>query len=339
MARVSPGTVDRVIHNRGEVSEKTREKVKHILHELDYKPDIMARTLATKRTFLFAVLMPVSVNGNDFWIAPNAGIDRALTEIDHFGIIIRRFYFDQFDKASFAKQAEALMKETPDAVLFAPVFPQESLEFVRKCKSAEIPVALFNSNIDELDDVFYIGQDTLQSGYLGAKLLTFGMMGEGDILMISLSGNMENHNDTIRRERGFRKFFTDNPDVNFNLITLEMSQPAESSLSFKLDPYFINARVKGIFVPNSRVYHVAAYLEEKGLQNIRLIGYDLLPVNVEFLKKGLINFLISQKPEEQGYRGIMTLFGKIILKRDVPLVQYIPIDILTKENIDYYEYR
>ena len=92
-------------------------------------------------------------------------------------------------------------------------------------------------------------------------------------------------------------------------------------------------------MPNSRVYHVAAYLEEKGLQNIRLIGYDLLPVNVEFLKKGLINFLISQKPEEQGYRGIMTLFGKIILKRDVPLVQYIPIDILTKENIDYYEYR
>ncbi len=339
LAQVSPGTVDRVIHNRGEVSAKTREKVNHILQELDYKPDILAQTLASKKTWLFAVLMPVSVNGNDFWHAPNVGIDRASGEISPFGIMIRRFYFDQFDKESFREQAEILLRELPDAVLFAPIFPEESVDFVRKCMDAGIQVALFNSNIDEPEHVTYIGQNALQSGYLGARLLTIGVQGEGDILIISLVGKKENHNDIIRRERGFRKFFAENPAMNFNLITVEMTQPTSEALASRLGSYFGKARIKGIFVANSRVHRVASFIGEHDIRNVRLVGYDLLPENVDCLKKGLIDFLISQKPEEQGYRGIMTLFNKIILKKEVEEVQYIPIDILTRENIDYYEYR
>ena len=37
MAGVSAGTVDRVLHNRGEVSQSSREKVEAILTEIDYK--------------------------------------------------------------------------------------------------------------------------------------------------------------------------------------------------------------------------------------------------------------------------------------------------------------
>lgn len=340
LAQVSPGTVDRVIHQRGEVSEETRKKVDRIIKELDYKPDILARTLASKKTWLFAVLMPVSVNGNDFWHAPNTGIDRALHEISPFGIIVRRYYFDQFDRDSFRKQAGELLQESPDAILFAPIFPEESLDFVRQAAGSGIPVFLFNSNIDGVDHVGYIGQNALQSGYLGAKLLTYGIPGEGDILIISLVGRKENHNDIIRRERGFRRFFRENAlGMNFNILTIELSQPSVSDLHKKLKPYFDQARIKGVFVPNSRVHRVAAFLEEQGIESVRLIGYDLLPTNVDYLKKGTVDFLISQKPEEQGYRGIMALFNKVILKSDVREVQYIPIDILTKENIDYYEYR
>ena len=38
-AGVSKGTVDRVIHNRGEVSEKSRKKVLKVIEELGYKPN------------------------------------------------------------------------------------------------------------------------------------------------------------------------------------------------------------------------------------------------------------------------------------------------------------
>ena len=39
MAGVSAGTVDRVLHNRGDVSRTSREKVQKVLDEIDYHPD------------------------------------------------------------------------------------------------------------------------------------------------------------------------------------------------------------------------------------------------------------------------------------------------------------
>ena len=46
MAGVSVGTVDRVIHNRGRVSEENRKKVQAILEMVHYQPNLMARSLA-----------------------------------------------------------------------------------------------------------------------------------------------------------------------------------------------------------------------------------------------------------------------------------------------------
>ena len=42
MSGVSTGTVDRIIHNRGKVSEEARGKVEEVLKKVDYKPNIVA---------------------------------------------------------------------------------------------------------------------------------------------------------------------------------------------------------------------------------------------------------------------------------------------------------
>ena len=49
MAGVSVGTVDRVIHNRGRVSEENRKKVQAILEMVHYQPNLMARSLAASK--------------------------------------------------------------------------------------------------------------------------------------------------------------------------------------------------------------------------------------------------------------------------------------------------
>ena len=52
MAGVSVGTVDRVIHNRGRVSEENRKKVQTILEMVHYQPNLMARSLASKNNII-----------------------------------------------------------------------------------------------------------------------------------------------------------------------------------------------------------------------------------------------------------------------------------------------
>ena len=339
LAQVSPGTVDRVIHNRGEVSEKTRDKVRRIIEDLDYQPDILARALASKKSYRFAVLMPVSVNENDFWNSPRIGIDKAVNEISPFGVQIRSFYFDQFDNSSFKKRSAEILDENPDAILFAPVFPAESISFLQKARELNIPVMLFNSNLEEAEEMFYIGQDALQSGYLGARLLTYGLKTEGDILIVNIAGRKDNHNHILRRERGFRKYFADHPEIKSNVMTIDCVQDCGENFELQFTQALERYRVSAAFVTNSRVYEVAKYLENRNIDSISLLGYDLLPQNVEALRKGVIDFLISQKPEQQGYTGIMTLFNKLVLQKSVPQEQYISIDIITRENIDYYEYK
>jgi len=94
--------------------------------------------------------------------------------------------------------------------------------------------------------------------------------------------------------------------------------------------------VAGIFVTNSRVHLVARYLAERGFMRIRLIGYDLLPESIEYLKREYIDFLISQSPEEQAYIGLRQLFTRVVLRKSTPHEVILPIDILTKENIEPY---
>ena len=63
MAGVSIGTVDRVIHNRGKVSEENRKKVQAILDMVHYQPNLMARSLASKKQYRLVAITPFFTKG------------------------------------------------------------------------------------------------------------------------------------------------------------------------------------------------------------------------------------------------------------------------------------
>lgn len=48
-AGVSIGTVDRVLHNRGKVSENKKKAVLKAIEKLNYKPSDIARALAARK--------------------------------------------------------------------------------------------------------------------------------------------------------------------------------------------------------------------------------------------------------------------------------------------------
>ena len=54
------------------------------------------------------------------------------------------------------------------------------------------------------------------------------------------------------------------------------------------------------------------------------------------LFQGSISFLIAQHAYMQGYYCVDTLFRAIVLKKKVTTVNYMPIELLMKENVDFY---
>ena len=68
----------------------------------------------------------------------------------------------------------------------------------------------------------------------------------------------------------------------------------------------------------------------------QIMGYDMVPKNQECVRQGSISFLIAQHAYQQGYASVDALFNAIVMKREVNPVNYMPIEILTKENVDFY---
>ena len=57
-AGVSVGTVDRVLHDRPNVSKPAREKVEQALKEMNYQPNMYASALAYNKAYTFCLLIP-----------------------------------------------------------------------------------------------------------------------------------------------------------------------------------------------------------------------------------------------------------------------------------------
>ncbi|MDF1574829.1 MAG: LacI family DNA-binding transcriptional regulator [Bacteroidales bacterium] len=337
IARVSVGTVDRVIHNRGEVSPSTREKVRKLLQQFDYKPDIAARSLAMKRDIHLAVVMPGVVSDHTFWELPRQGIRQALEALDQNHIHLHPFYFDQVDRESFTAILDRFPYEKAEGVLFAPVFTEESMAFLGRCAAANLPVILFNSLLDSAFVSSFVGQDAYQSGYVAARLVLYGLEPEKDVAIVNLSARKEHYAHIIERERGFRDHFAHLKGKRKHLLSIDLNGADDLMLKEELGRLCAAHDISGLFVTNSRVHKVARFLEETGRDRVRLVGYDLLPENIEYLKLGRIDFLLSQKPEEQAYKGLLSLFNLVVFNRKPEAKQWLPIDIITRENLRFYQ--
>ncbi len=336
-ADVSPGTVDRVIHNRGEVSEEKRTKILSIIEELHYQPNILARSLAMKKTLRFVSLLPEYKPG-EYWEAPEKGIDKAQDEIRNYNVVVEKSYFNQFDTQSFVAASNKLLNTNPDAVLLAPTFRSEATRLMEQLHAKNVPGVYIDSNIEDDYYLSYFGQHSYQSGYAAARLLEIGLPRGADILVVRTLRIAGTSNQTERREEGFMAYFKENGLTDeYNFIHTKLSVDDHVENQKEVEQIFKkSSHIRAAIVFNSRVYQLVDILKKLRTKDVKLIGYDLSGGNMDCLKKEAISFLIAQRPENQGYQGIMALCNRLVFNKEIKRINYMPIDILTKENIDYY---
>ena len=337
-ANVSLATVDRVIHNRGGVSSKTKKKIELIIKELNYKPNILARRLASPKKIKLATLIPHVSEETSFWESPYQGILMAEAEIHQYGVEIEKYFFELNDRETFINQTEIILQSQFDGILIAPLFIKESIQFISVLQERNIPFVFINSDIPDYNSLSYIGPDLYQSGYVIAHLVSYLIKEGSKILIVNIAKEIGSNHPLLRIDEGFRNFVTDNHKV-FNIIDVEIEQTnyisVETSLSEVLNK---EGKVDVIFVTSSRVFTVANYLEKNNLQKEAiLIGFDFLSENLRYLQNGTIDFLVCHKPKEQAYRGINILFQHLVSAVHIEKVNLMPIDIITKENARFYK--
>lgn len=335
-ANVSIATVDRVIHKRGGVAPKTKELILKIIDEYDYQPNILASRLRSNKTYSIAILIPEVSKNTNFWAAPYEGVRKAQEEIRQFGIDVRTYLYRLNNKSTFTEQSRNMLQDKPDGVLIAPLFVKETEHLAIQLNADNIPYAFIDSYIPDQKSVTYIGPDIYHSGFVGAKLAMFGIRQNGEVLVVNHTSITNNGQHTKEIEKGFLDYIK-KTNEQIKVHTLDFYGTDPETLKIELTTYLNNhPAIQAIFVTNSRVFKIAKIIKDGGRKDIILIGFDFIDENIRYLKEDFIDFLICHKPEEQGYRGVMNLYQKLLLMQTIDKIQYMPIDIITKENCDFY---
>lgn len=337
MADVSVGTVDRVIHGRSGVSEASRQRVEEILKQLDYQPNMYASALASNKKYAFACLLPLHQRG-EYWTQVEAGINEAVENYSDFNVTVQLSYYDPYDYRSFAEASRNILALEPDGVMFAPTAPHRTKPFTDQLTELNIPYIYIDSNIKEEPALSFFGQNSHQSGYFAARMLTL-LAGEDSkeiVIFRKINEGIVGSNQQERREIGFREYMQEHhPD--YRIWGLDLHAKRDSEDTQMLDDFFReHPTVKNGITFNSKVYVIGEYLQKKQTKDFNLMGYDLLQRNVDCLMQGSVSFLIAQQPTLQGFDGIKALCEYLILKKDITRENFMPIDLLTKENIEFY---
>lgn len=333
---LSKGTVDRVLHNRGEVSKKSYAKVMAAIDELGYEPNLYASLLARGSARSVALLIPVHGRGS-FWSVAVAGVEKAKEIVGPLGIDVEVFEYDQRDIASFRSTGQKMLESEPAGVVLAPMFGDETKMLIDNMKKRGIPYVFFDSKIEDDGYLAYFGLPEFKSGYLCGDQLTGGLPVD-EVLVVRLQRDPLRQSDpTVNRRAGFKAYLEEhNPDCIVRSLFVDPDDPDRTDQ--ELSAFF--AAFPGthhIAMFNSRIHLIVPWLERNPALARRVVGFDNLDANIAALRRGTVSTLIAQHPDEQVSLAVQALsehivFGKNPVRRD----NYMHMDILTRYNAEYY---
>ncbi len=338
-AGVSTGTVDRVIHGRGRVSEENERKVKEAIASLDYEPNILARSLARNSNFEIGIVIP-KFSTDSFWMSQVNGIEKALKNIRDFGFSIRFLEFDDQVHGDMLKHLTTIQTEKFDGLLVAPTITDDAHVFLNTCEEQDIPYMLVNTNLEREDDLLvgYVGQNSFQSGLLAAKLLSLVTSNKGVLSIFHMEKEVDNSEHMLQKEKGFISFFKEKKRKPQDVLVHRLPIMTTTTNFKNSVKKFLKANpdVSGIFVTTSRIHFLSKVLKKLEREDIVIVGFDLIKENVAALNSYEKMFLINQNPVLQGYAGLMSLFDFLLKKKAAKRLQYLPLDVITKENLSAY---
>ncbi|MFK8010021.1 MAG: substrate-binding domain-containing protein [Saprospiraceae bacterium] len=338
-AGVSKGTVDRVLHNRGNVSPIAREKVNAAMKELDYVPNVIASALASKKLWKIAVLIP-DPKKDPFWNQPKSGILKAKKALRDYRVTIDFFLFRDADTNHFKECADEILSKDYHGLLISPSYLKEGQKVLERCEAKHLPYIQINTFLERKNPYFlsFIGQDSYASGMLAAKLLNFGTEEGATSMILHLEKEAYNAKHLLDKEKGFKDFFAKNKKRKIKILRGSYGDIFDKK---GLHQYLkktleTTPNVQGIFVTTSKLFHIVPILKKLGRTDIKLVGFDLIENNLKYLYDDKIHFLINQNPMKQGFMGIMNLFNHLILKKEIKQLQLLPLDVVMRENVQYY---
>ena len=329
-AHVSIGTVDRVLHNRKGVSEKTKKLIQTIIDEYGYQPNPIARQLKNNKPFVIGVLLPTLESGCDYYRALYEGMQQGVEQLKPLSVELKLVSFDRMIDGDAVKKCRTFLDSAEgqiDALITTPVAPEEHMEIISML--GDKPFVFIDTPLGTTQPLLTIAQNPYKGGYCAGRIMKM-FQSSGKFACIRMYSSGYNLRERIR---GFTDFIM--KDANSEVLDELYTNFSDSGFyTFMKDLFNKHNDIKGIFVPHAEVNLISYFIAEQGLKSrVTVIGYDLVEQNRAGLLDGTIDCIIGQRPEQQGAEAVLKLYQSVMLHQEVPSRIDMPIDIYFKENI------
>ncbi len=276
----------------------------------------------------YKMTLIAGVKGDEFYITMNCGAQAKAKEL---GVTLDFQGPDKFDAGLQTPVVNAVAAKKPDAVLVAPTDTKAMYAPIKQLADGGAKVALVDTTLEQPDfAISQIASDNEGGGKAAAAALAKLIGGKGKVFVVNVKPGIST---TDARGKGFADGAK---ALGLTYVGQEYDDddPAKAAAVTKA-ALAKNPDLKGIFATNLFSAEGAATgVREAGkLGQVKIVGFDAGPKQVEDLKNGVVQGLIAQKPAEIGADGVQQAYNALTGKATEKKIGTGSV-ALTKANLD-----
>ena len=191
-ANVSMATVSRVVNGNPNVKPSTRKKVQEVIERLGYRPNAVARGLASKKTTTVGVIIPDI--SNTYFAELARGIEDIAT-MYKYNILLSNS--DQIKEKEFHLLNTMLAKQVDGIVFMGGNITEEH---VKEFEKSQVPIVLAGS-IDKTGKIPSVNIDYEQASYEATKFF----IDNGHKRIAFVTGPLQEPINYLKKLAGYKK--------------------------------------------------------------------------------------------------------------------------------------
>jgi ribose transport system substrate-binding protein len=268
------------------------------------------------------------VRGDEFYITMACGAREAARQ-ENVNLDVQGP--EEFDAAQQTPIVNSVVARQPDAILIAPTDVKAMIAPIQQAVDAGIKVILVDTVIEEEGLAeSEIATDNLESGRVAAETLVELMGDPAPVMVVNVKPGIST---TDQRQQGFEEGIEQEQGFEYLGAEFSNNEPARAA-SIVTSTLQAERDLGGIFATNLfSAEGSATGLRQSGNRDVRIVGFDAGPAQVEQLKQGLVQALIAQKPGDIGRLGIQQAVAAV-RGGDVRKKISTGTEVITQDNLD-----
>ncbi|MBX2868115.1 MAG: LacI family DNA-binding transcriptional regulator [Acidiferrobacterales bacterium] len=329
-AGVSLATVDRVLNDRPNVSNRARQRVEKAIADIGYVRNLAAVNLAKNRTYQFRFLFP---HTGDQYLhelissVSAAGIDLKadLTETERVQLNMR----NPHDVANYLSDLDRT--EVDGIAIMAPESPQVR-DAIARLGERGIKVVQFLSGQEKSENLDFVGVDNVAAGATAGRIIS-RFLGPASGKVMVVTDTMQSLNN-IQRRLGFDQVMETYFPRLTSLPSLETHGDDDRTQRIIARQLQNDNDIIAVYVISSEArIPVLQIAKNKDLSALTIVVHERTPFTEQALINEDIDAVVAQNPGHAVRSALRILRARCDNRQIVAAQEKIRIEVLLKDNL------